>query len=175
MFIAHLPAGYIASHMLRDRLRVTPKDYSAYVWAALLGSVAPDFDLFYFYLFDHRWHNHHTYFTHFPVVWLSLLLGAGFALWYAKRKFTPLLAFMFSLNGLIHMVLDSVFGHIWWLAPWSDYSFNMFSVRKFYDHWWLNYLFHWGLAVELLIVLWAFHLWRKSVSRQNCFASVTTP
>lgn len=160
MFIAHLPAGYIAAHYLRERLNSRPETSRAYLLCALLGAVAPDFDLFYFYLFDHRLHPHHSYFTHFPVLWL-LLTGLAL-LWrwcVPQHRYAPL-ACIFALNGFVHMVLDTVFGHIKWLAPWSDQSFSLWPPHAIYHPWWLNFFLHWGMAIELLIVLWAAYLWR---------------
>lgn len=45
MFIAHLPAGYLLAKTIRLR---TP-GRKAVMTAALLGAIAPDLDLFYFY------------------------------------------------------------------------------------------------------------------------------
>ncbi|MCM0684581.1 hypothetical protein [Akkermansia massiliensis] len=48
MFIAHLPAGYLLAKTIRLR---TP-GRKAVMTAALLGAIAPDLDLFYFYTLD---------------------------------------------------------------------------------------------------------------------------
>lgn len=49
--------------------------------AALLGAIAPDLDLFYFYTLDGRQHHHYSYWTHYPSVWFALMLLA----WGASR------------------------------------------------------------------------------------------
>ncbi|MDQ7070577.1 MAG: hypothetical protein Q9M48_07555 [Rhodobacterales bacterium] len=47
------------------------------LWVAgLLGSVAPELDLFRFYFVDHCAHHHHDYITHRPLFWLDIF-GLG--------------------------------------------------------------------------------------------------
>ena len=72
MFIAHIPSGYIlATSILRYMLR-TPASSSAVIVAGVVGALAPDFDMAYFYLIDHRQTHHHKYITHWPIAWLTL-------------------------------------------------------------------------------------------------------
>ncbi len=99
MFIAHLPAGYLLAKTIRLR---TP-GRKAVMTAALLGAIAPDLDLFYFYTLDGRQHHHHSYWTHYPSVWFALMLLA----WGARRikpwstGGTWLL--IFSMSGFLHL------------------------------------------------------------------------
>ena len=70
MFIAHLPAAYLVLKSAPFKLGATAST------AFLIGSIAPDVDMAYFYLIDGRQHHHHDYLTHRPVLWyLVLLLG----------------------------------------------------------------------------------------------------
>ena len=162
MIIGHLPAGYLVSQFTYARLGCDAVSRQAYVAAGMAGAIAPDFDLAYFYLFDERQHHHHTYLTHFPIVWLALLAAAMWWFRSTRFQFLPALALVFSLNGFVHMVLDSIVGDIAWLAPWQMRFFSLFDIRPVYDAWWLNFLLHWSFALEVVITLCAYRLWRYS-------------
>lgn len=125
MFIAHLPAGYLLAKTIRLR---TP-GRKAVMTAALLGAIAPDLDLFYFYTLDGRQHHHHSYWTHYPSVWFALMLLA----WGASR-------------------IDCIVGDIPLLAPWSMRFHALATVQAQYHPWWLNFLLHWSFFLELLII-----------------------
>ncbi|MBB6342442.1 inner membrane protein [Pseudomonas fluvialis] len=150
MFIAHLPAGYLLG---RSLLRWKPTQMSQTLWlmAALLGAVAPDLDMLYFYLIDQRQHHHHSYWSHWPLLWFSLLGLAVIACMAWCGEKLPRLALLFSLNGCCHLVLDTLVGDIWWLAPWNDKPFALFSVPARFSPWWLNFILHWSFAVELFL------------------------
>jgi hypothetical protein len=77
-----------------------------------------------------------------------------------QNRRTAMVAIFFTGNGLIHMLLDSLVGDIWWFAPFIDKPYSLFTVPALYKPWWINFIFHWSFAVELGIVLWAFGLWR---------------
>jgi inner membrane protein len=166
MIFGHLPAGYLISSFTYARLGCDAVSRRAYVLAGMLGAVAPDFDLAYFYLFDERQHHHHTYFTHFPIGWLALIAGA--ACWFrlARIQFLPALALVFSFNGFVHMVLDSIVGDIEWLAPWNMQFFSLFEVRALYEPWWLNFILHWSFVLEVIMTLCAYRLWRYSADHR---------
>lgn len=133
----------------------------SFVAAGMLGAVAPDLDIFYFYFVDDRQHHHHLYFPHLPVVWLALV--AVSTIWLlGRRNATSLLAFVFSLNGLIHMLLDTVAGEIWWLGPWVDVPFALVTVPARYQPWWLNFVLHWTFLLEILVLLLAAYVWHRS-------------
>jgi hypothetical protein len=163
VFIAHLPAGYIASSLLFARLARHARGAvrrSRYLWAGMLGAVAPDIDLLYFYLVDHRRHPHHAYWTHYPLPWACLVLAS--AAWLAcGRTEAAVLALVFALNGMLHLALDTVVGDIEWLAPLSHKSYALFSVPALYQPWWLNFFLHWSFALELCIVAAAFVFRRR--------------
>ncbi len=128
MFIAHLPAGYLLAKTIRLR---TP-GRKAVMTAALLGAIAPDLDLFYFYTLDGRQHHHHSYWTHYPSVWFALMLLA----WGASRikpwstGGTWLL--IFSMSGFLHLLLDCIVGDIPLLAPWSMRFHALATVQAQY-------------------------------------------
>jgi hypothetical protein len=162
LIIGHLPAGYIASRLLAVRLAADGVNERLFVATGMSGAIAPDLDMLYFYLVDQRQHHHHTYFTHVPIVWASMLL-ASVIFWMSagRNKALAVLAVIFSLNGFIHLLLDSIVGDIWWLAPFVDRPFSLFTVPALYEPWWLNFVLHWSFGLELFLVAWAVLLWRR--------------
>ena len=165
MLTAHLPAGYVAAKLLFPRLATQGAPFRPFLIAALLGAVAPDFDLLYFYLIDERQHLHHTFWPHFPILWLILLLVSTAWLYFVRARQYAALAVIFTANGMIHMVLDTVVGNIWWFAPFVNQPYSLFTVTARYSPWWLNYIIHWTYGFELAIIVWAIYLWRRDAVR----------
>lgn len=159
MFFAHLPAGYLAGRALLQRCPVnSPKWVLA---AGMAGGVWPDIDLLYLYLLDTTPQHHHTYWTHLPVAWLGLALMA----WIASRERSP--EFRVALAGFFlgwasHLLLDSLTGDIWWLYPLIGRPYSLAHVEAIYQPWWMNFLLHWSMAVELAII--SFALWVEAKS-----------
>ena len=160
MFIGHLPAGYISAKLLFKQFADTGVSAKYFVLAGVLGGIAPDFDMFYFYLIDNRQNHHHTYWPHYPVLWLTILAASSIWLRLANNKSAAALALIFSISGFIHMLLDSIVGDIWWLAPFIDKPYALFTVEAVYKPWWLNFILHWSFALEILVLGWAYYLWR---------------
>jgi len=172
MIIAHLPAGYIVSTLLFPRLQNYGVSRQGFIRAGLFGAVAPDLDMIYFYCFDDRAHPHHSYYSHFPMVWLLLLMLSAFWLHAAKRKELPVLAMIFTANGLLHMFLDFIASNIYWLAPFVNKPFSLITVPRVYEPWWLNFILHRALGVEIAIVAVAIYLWRREVRRETSSLSL---
>ncbi|WP_084600606.1 metal-dependent hydrolase [Aromatoleum toluclasticum] len=175
MLIGHLPAGYIISRLLIRYAEPTEVSAKAFILAGVIGAVAPDLDMFYFHLVDHRQHHHHTYFTHYPVVWLVLLTASSAWLFTASKKNYAACASIFSLNGFVHMILDTIVGDIWWFAPWGSEPFAFFTVPALYKPWWLNFLLHWSFAIEIAVVVWAIYLWRKARHHKITVTATNAP
>ncbi len=161
MIIGHLPAGYIFTKLLARKLINKEINLRVFILVGVIGAILSDLDMFYFYLIDNRQHHHHTYWPHYPTVWLGLLFI--FTVWYrfGNNKSTAILGLVFSVNGFLHMLLDSIVGDIWWFAPFVDKSFAVFMVPALYNPWWLNFILHWTFILELLILLWAMNIWQK--------------
>jgi hypothetical protein len=162
MFIAHFPIGYVGSKLLFSRYRRYGVKQKNFLWAGICGAIVPDLDMLYFYLVDDRQHHHHTYVTHFPILWVCLVFISSTWLAWGRSKAMAALAVIFSLNGLLHMVLDTVVGDIWWIAPFVDKPYAFFTVPAVYKPWWLNFILHWSFALELAFVLVAIYVWRQS-------------
>lgn len=165
MFIAHMPSGYIFTTLLVERIRHLPACSSAVIAGGIVGALAPDFDMAYFYLVDHRQTHHHKYVTHWPMLWLSLVLAAAVWLRLSKSPKGTFIALVFSLAGTLHIVLDSLVGDIWWFLPFVDRPFSLFTVPAVFKPWWLNFILHWSFAVELAICIWALLVYRRRSRR----------
>ena len=167
MFIAHLPAGYLLARHLLKKLRTVPVSPRAVTLSAMAGAIAPDLDMLYFYFIDNGQTHHHKYFSHWPILWIGLLCVSVLAVAQGKRKGLPFLTLIFSVAGLLHMLLDSVVGDIWWLAPIVDQPYALFTVPARFHPWWLNFVLHWSFLIELLIVAWAVILrWQPAPSQE---------
>ena len=112
MIIGHLPAGYILAKTLIRKLAKSGIHPHYIMLAGVIGAIFPDFDMFYFYLIDNRQHHHHTYWSHYPIIWLTLTLLS--VVWYRSslEKFHATLAIIFSSAGLIHLFLDTIVGDV---------------------------------------------------------------
>ena len=158
MIIGHLPAGYLLTRLLYPP---TVFPWRIFILSGLCGALAPDLDMLYFHLIDHGQTHHHRYFTHFPAFWGGLLLLALFAWLLTRFARAGLLASVFAGNGMVHLCLDSIVGDIWWLAPFVDRPFSLFTVPALYQPWWLNFLLHWSFGLELGLVVWAVFVWQR--------------
>lgn len=165
MFFSHIPAGFLCSHLLTQRNKKTikkPSLMNTYILLGLLGSVLPDFDIAYKLLLDPLEKNHHHYWTHIPIFWLSLWLGFALLSRIMKNKSLFLGATILFANALLHLVLDTIVGNIMWLYPLSDKFFAFFTIAKTYEMPVLNYIIHWTFIFEIIIITWAFIVFIKS-------------
>lgn len=151
MFLAHLPAGYLLAKTIRARV----PGARAVMAAALLGSITPDLDLLYFYTLDARQHHHHSYWTHYPAVWLALMLAAWGISHLKRWRAEGVWLFIFSGSGLLHILLDGIVGDIPLFAPWSMRFYALAEVPARMHPWWLNFLMHWSFLLELLTMMLA--------------------
>jgi len=161
MFIAHIPSGYVMSISFLERVRHLREISSVVIAVGITGSIAPDFDMFYFYLIDYRQTHHHKYVTHWPMLWVCLV--AVSIIWARLSRYSKAscLSLVFAAGGVLHLILDSFVGDIWWFAPLGGKPYAMFTVPALFKPWWLNFFFHWSFAVELIICLWALTLYRR--------------
>ncbi len=165
MFIGHISAGYIYTKAILSSL---PQRYlEAIYWRyalswGLLGSVLPDFDMFYFYFIDHAQHLHHSYCTHLPIYWLCLSAGIFIILFVLGRPSQVIYAFLCLSNVFIHLFLDTLMGKIRWFYPFSNYDFVCFYVPNRYSWWVWNFVFHWTFFFEIALIIIAIFLFLKS-------------
>ncbi len=166
MILAHLALGYLVTKTIN---KVMPCSISTKVLMTLglIGSVFPDFDMFYFYLVDRTIH-HHDYWTHIPIMWLAILLIVGVLVRVIKPVYMPVLI-VFGVNVVLHLVTDSIVGDIKWLYPFDNDYYALFTVPALYKPWWLNFILHWTFAVELTIIATALFIfvWENKRNKQQ--------
>lgn len=152
MLVAHLPSGYLLARLSGAR--------GVTMAAALIGAIAPDLDLIWFYLVDDRAFHHHKYWVHAPGFWLFLALVTLPLL----QAFRPALlrpALVFLAAIFLHLVLDSLGGGIMWLWPLSDQLYQLVTVPPRQSHWVLSFILHWTFMAELVITAAAALLWLR--------------
>ncbi len=165
MHFAHLPAGYITSRLLFKHFKLRAVSYRQFIFWGLFGSIAPDFDLIYFLVFSDNidqatqtYTTHHTYITHFPIFWLSLLIISFLWMkWSRHRSQAASLAVIFTLGGFIHMILDVIADSTLVFAPFDNKAYSL--ENTFPDI--LHDLPYWELGLEFCIIVWALSLWLK--------------
>ncbi|CUR46968.1 hypothetical protein Q668_03800 [Alcanivorax sp. PN-3] len=70
----------------------------------------------------------------------------------------------FVLAGILGAIapdLDTIVGDIWWLAPFIDKPYALFTVPAVYRPWWPNFVLYWSFALEIAIAVWALLVWRS--------------
>ena len=168
MFLAHMPAGYLASTFLLSKRSFQQSNTKWLLFAGLLGSVFPDFDMLYFYTIDNRQHGHHSYWTHIPFFWICIFAISYSIAIFLRSRILATSSTVFFTCILLHLALDSFAGGgIKWLYPITHTYFSIFSVPGGNHYWILNYLLHWTALVELTIILLALFLFFKTRNNQR--------
>ena len=145
MIIGHLPGAYLVYKL------GAPRGLSTAVFlAGMAGALFPDIDLLWFYFVDNRGHHHHEYLTHRPAIWLGLLI-VFFVFTRLPGKRWGLLGLSFCAGAIVHVVLDSITGRIFWLWPLSDATVTLVTVLPTHSHFMLSFLAHWTFKVELVV------------------------
>ena len=162
MFIGHLSAGYLCTTLLMKDRKIPSAQRNIFLVLGLLGSIAPDLDMFYFYLVDHRQHWHHTYFTHWPSFWLSVIASSLIVGHAVRNRMLALGGSVLGANGLLHLVLDTHVGRIHWLEPFSNQWVYFFDVPARYHPKILNFLFHWTFVFEIALVVSAIYVFTQN-------------
>ncbi|MFC1618245.1 metal-dependent hydrolase [Patescibacteria group bacterium] len=157
MFFAHLPAGYLLTHWLAKKF-----NFPKYWWIAVAGSVLPDLDMLYFFFIDNRQTFHHEYWSHRPLVILTLALTTALVFYVFKQKNLLIISMIFFANIFLHLALDSIASTILWLYPWSTAGIGLFAVSEKYSFWMFNYIFHWTFFFEIgVMVVTAFLFFKR--------------
>jgi hypothetical protein len=162
MILAHLPSGYLLGRLW---LRRYPRQ-ARVMGACLVGAIAPDLDLIWFYLIDDRAFHHHRYWVHIPGFWGLVALFALPLVWlFARGWFRPALAFLSAI--LLHLILDTLTGGILWAWPFSGHLYTLVTVPAAHANWVLSFLLHWTMLAELGIIMMALILYlreRKAIA-----------
>ncbi len=144
MLFAHLPAGYL----IADRMSMGRTNRRVLMATGLVASVLPDFDMFWFHFVNGRQNVHHEFLFHWPLFWMALAVIA----WPFRSRLPKGIIPVALASVMLHLLLDSIAGHIMWLAPFSDWTLNLVEVPARYDWWVWSFMTHWVFAAELAII-----------------------
>ncbi|MCO6181039.1 metal-dependent hydrolase [Ciceribacter sp. RN22] len=166
MLIAHFPAGYL----LAKGVSFGRRPGRVLFFGIVAGSILPDLDMVYFHLIDNGRTHHHAYISHWPIVWVLLIvLGFGFWAWgryratvVGKREAVATAMAGLGIGGLLHMLLDTVAAPLMWLAPFSAQWFEIVSVPPRHSNWVFSFVLHWTFVLELAICLGALLVFFRS-------------
>ena len=105
--------------------------------------------------------HHHSYLTHRPALWLSLLVVALLVRrWHLGAALSAQ-----SLGAVLHMALDSIAGQIAWGWPATHHAAPLVAVPATQDWWVMSFLLHWTFTVELVICAAALLVWWRGVQK----------
>lgn len=110
MFIAHIPSGYIMSLALLKLMPHVPVSSVRVSATGILGAVIPDLDLAYFYLIDNRQTHHHRYASHWPLLWITLLVASALWFFWGKRGRAAFLFWCLLMPGCCTSFLIPLWG-----------------------------------------------------------------
>jgi inner membrane protein len=167
MLIAHLPAGLLVTRACLKGFSVPRRFVKQIFLIGLFGSIFPDLDLLYFFTIDQRQHHHHSYWTHIPFFWLAVYVAIiPWILLFRLQKAFVILTVLF-FNIIVHLLLDTVTGGIYWAEPFNSNYFQIINVDARYDNWMLNFVLHWSFLIEVAIVIIACRALLNSRSAWN--------
>ncbi len=149
-----------------------PQQATLLLAIGLIGSVFPDVDLAYFYLFDQRQYHHHSYWTHVPVYWVVILCGGLTLAHLLRSRLLAAASIVLVGSVLLHLLLDTELGAIRWLYPFSTKSFPLFIVPARYDWTLLSFVLHWTFLFELVIVGASFFVYRMHSKQHGRFRGI---
>ncbi len=147
MLTAHLPSGYVLARSWRGPVKYLMP-------AALIGSVLPDADMFWFHFVDQGSVHHHHYWPHIPAVWAGIALVTLPILYRFGLLATGA---VFYTSIFLHLILDTIAGGINWAWPMASNLFVLTEVPAAYSHWIISFVLHWTFLAELAV--WALALW----------------
>lgn len=160
MMFGHLPGSYIAMALTEKwwRKGLTPQEGKIVYACGILAGVAPDVDVLFAGLAEHRGSVVHT-----PFFWM--ICAAAVALLAIVLRQRQRLLLGLSLAILIgagtHIFLDAIFVGVKILYPLSNEYFRMRSpISSRYDNWIINYLLHPIFLTEIYAFIVAAMLWR---------------
>jgi inner membrane protein len=140
------------------RRGLTPQEGKVVYVCGILTGVAPDVDVLFAGLAEHRGSIVHT-----PFFWMVCAAGVALlGIVFRQRKRLLLgLALAILIGAATHFVLDAIFVGVKILYPLSNEYFRMrppISTR--YENWLINYVLHPIFLTEIYVCVGAGMLWR---------------
>lgn len=160
MMFGHLPGSYTTMTLTEKLWRrgLTPQEGKVVYACGILAGVAPDVDVLFAGITEHRGSIVHT-----PFFWVICTAGVALlAIVFRQRQRLLLhLALAILLGAATHILLDAIFVGVKLLYPLSDEYFRMRPpISSRYDNWIINYLLHPIFLTEIYTFVGAVMLWR---------------
>ena len=160
MMFGHLPGSYITMTLTEKLWRrgLTPQEVKSVYACGILAGVAPDVDVLFAGITEHRGSIVHT-----PFFWAICAAGVALlAIVFRQRQRLLLhLAFAILVGAATHILLDAIFVGMKLLYPLSNEYFRMRPpISSRYDNWIINYLLHPIFLTEIYTFVGATMLWR---------------
>jgi inner membrane protein len=159
MLIAHAPAGYLLGRIMSWVVKKDPaafpdmeKTSRSIVTAAIIGGIAPDLDFIYHIFIDSARTPHHSYFTHMPFFWAGLWIVLYVIGKVRRDSSFRTIAAAFCLGAILHLLLDTFTGVIYWFYPFWGKGVNFFAVADVHVWWVENFTRHWTFTFEIAII-----------------------
>lgn len=150
MIFAHAPLGIISAYLTKKiwAKNITRKQYCWLFVITAIGSIFPDIDLFYYYLFSATF-SHHEVLTHGFFIYFVICVVAFLSGYFLKKEFIKKASFLFLLGIFSHLIADSISAGVIWLAP---FSYKMYGLASFswYNKIFGSYFFTLNYSLEIL-------------------------
>jgi hypothetical protein len=130
----HLAAGYLITKGLLDLAPgvFSPTQTTVLLIIGTLFGDGPDIDLIWFYFANKYWHkdkkSHRDYFTHKPIVWLSLSIAVFLVGLAVSSTIVQFLALVILASSCGHFIIDTIEGGVRWLWPFSSKKFELIKI-----------------------------------------------
>jgi len=135
MLLAHLPSGYLLAYANEKTTLPIHKLSKAFkkrlVIVSIIGAAFPDIDTLPFLADTNGLSMHRHFITHTPLPYLILALAIyylGTTLTKQNRLKLYSLSYAFISGCFLHLITDSIFGHIRWLYPLTNYRFSLYPI-----------------------------------------------
>ena len=169
MLFAHAPAGFLLSYAFKKRWspNLNKKQIIIAVIFGVIGSLFPDVDLFFYYLFSATF-SHHEIFTHGIFFYVVIFLFFYLLSRLLAKPVLKIYGTLFFLGVASHLLVDSLGAGVVWLYPFSKQLFGLLSL-EFYRASWLGqnfFVVNFGLET-IICFAWLFFLIKKLVKQKK--------
>ncbi|MFH0818565.1 MAG: metal-dependent hydrolase [Patescibacteria group bacterium] len=151
MIFAHAPAGFVFAYLFKNswQKKLSRQWIHIFYLIAIIGSLFPDIDLFYYYLFSaqisHREMPTHSFFI-YAIIFLILFL-----IFAITKKRNLVKANILFFGGLLtHLLADSVGNGIMWLYPINHNLYGIASLNIIENSFISGYFFTINFFMEAL-------------------------
>ncbi len=155
MLIAHGPLGYLIAYASQRYWQplVAKPQHKLVFWAAAIGGIFPDIDLFYFYFINSSV-SHRQLLTHsFLTYGLVLLIALLWLRFIPYLKIAAICLLFFTLGAISHICADMFIGMAAGLAPMSNVIFGLISIPWYRDSVFIQYNLATNFTAELVIIM----------------------